>query len=477
MDLGSTTDSDVEMLFNLPGNKEINLPSEKKTKIRDLIDLNVVVDGSDVCVGHTIALVDGETMNYILSSTLTKESPLTFILNFIQSDLPGVPIPEPLTHTRSQLPQSGKNTGSILVRNINGHSTRIHIVKTVTKTYIWYHNPWGYDSDFSHLNGQYEKVTNTYENEPWFKNLGTSSEIDIEVHSIILDDKEAEFMVHGKNAIDFYSKNNLQYKDELKAWEDWGEMTHKDGIYIPDLHIMSILALLKSIHHKNHIEIVHPGHSMMRRGPQVMFTCTGAGKLNRFISKNIETGACVVWDELYTIHSNHLVGQSILSNTVDIDLPEIVTQRLLVDPLMGEKNERRLLGKLVFLLSPDLKMKTLLSLVFSLIPKEDELPDKNMYYSILSCLFDEIKLSVETYPEVREDDLRRFISIVIGANEEKKYINEIEEILIRMSFIEIPEENLTFLLDMIMILISCKHSEYFKEFKNEIVFPGSFTFD
>ena len=70
-----------------------------------------------------------------------------------------------------------------------------------------------------------------------------------------------------------------------------------------------------------------------------------------------------------------------------------------------------------------------------------------------------------------------FLSIIVGASDGKKYTNEIEEIMIRMSFVEIPEDNLTFLLDMIMILISCKHSEYFKEFKNEIVFPGSFIFE
>ena len=86
-------------------------------------------------------------------------------------------------------------------------------------------------------------------------------------------------------------------------------------------------------------------------------------------------------------------------------------------------------------------------------------------------MFDYIKRYVETYPEIRDDDLREFLSIVVASSDEKKYTNEIEEIMIRMSFVEIPEDNLTFLLDMIMILISCKHSEYFKEFKNEIVFP------
>ena len=92
-------------------------------------------------------------------------------------------------------------------------------------------------------------------------------------------------------------------------------------------------------------------------------------------------------------------------------------------------------------------------------------------------MFDYIKRSVETYPEIRDDDLREFLSIVVASSDEKKYTNEIEEIMIRMSFVEIPEDNLTFLLDMIMILISCKHSEYFKEFKNEIVFPGTFRFE
>lgn len=464
-------DPDVEMLYETPGNRDINVSFEKKTKIRDILDLNIVVDGSDVCVGHTIALVDGDTLGYVLSPQLTQKPPLYFLFDFIKSDIPGLPIPSSLTH------ETFGNMGSIFVGNINGHSTRIHIVKTSKKTYIWYHNPWGFESDFSYIKTKTEELSEKYGNEYWFKQLGSSSELDIEAHSPLIDYTEEEFMVYGKNAIDFYSKNELKYKDKIQEWETWGEMTHNQFIYIPDLHIMSILSLLKSIHGKNHIEIVHPGHSMLRHGPQDLLVCKGYGNLNKFIRENIDSGACVVWDELYSIHSNYLVEKSIMRNTVDIDLPEIVTQILLVDPLMGEKDERRLLGKLVFLLSKDVKLKTLLSLLFSLIPKEEDIYDKDQYYSRLSSMFDGIKLSVETYPEIRDDDLRKFLSIIVGASDGKKYTNEIEEIMIRMSFVEIPEDNLTFLLDMIMILISCKHSEYFKEFKNEIVFPGSFIFE
>ncbi len=469
----------IEVISQTFSNREIDIPKEDRTRIRDLLDVNVVVDGSDVCVGHTISLVDGETLNYILSSSLTKKSPLKFLMEFVKTDLPGKPIPIELTHTREQLTEDltheDKYSGSIFVRNINGHSTRIHIVKTFTKTYIWYHNPWGFESDFSHINEAAEEIENNYIDEPGYDLLGTAS--DFYDYNLNIDDRQKEFLLYGKNLVLFHSINYEKYKKEMEEWESWMDITDAQFAGIPEFHIMSTLSLLKSVNHKNHIEIIHPYHSMLRHGPQSLYTCQGVGKLNRFINKNIEVGACIVWDELYTIHSNHLLNQSVLKNTVDIDLPIIVTQKLLVDPLLGEKDERRLLGKLMFLLSPDIRLKTVLSLMFSLIPKENEILDKNEYYSNLNSAFDWIKNSSEPDVEMDDDHLRRFLLLAINSNGRNKHINEIEEIMIRMSFIEIPSNNPTYVLDMIMILISCKHSEYFKEFKNEIVFPGSFTFD
>lgn len=475
-------DQDVEFIAESPGNRLIDIPKKDQTRVRELLDFNVIVDGSDVCVGHAMSLVDGDTMNYILSSSLTKNSPLKFLMDFIQTDTPGEPIPVSMTHTRTQIQSEGtpndRLSGSIFVKNINGHSTRIHIVKTFSKTYIWYHNPWGFEQDFSRITESSEELNTTRGNEPWFHLMGSSPDF-YDYGVTIDDDPEDEFLLYGKNVTEFYGKDTISvlYKDELTAWENWTEMTHQHGVYIPEFHIMSVLSLLKNVNHKHHIEIIHPYHSMLRHGPQTLFACQGIGKLNRFIRTNVDVGSCVVWDELYTIHANHLLGKSILNNTVDNDLPVIVTQKLLVDPLLGEKDERRLIGKLVFLLSPDRQLKTMLSLMFSLIPKEDDVVDKKEYYSKLGSGFDWIKSSVVPGTEIADEYIRRFILLAVDqSGVENKYFNEVEEIMIRMSFIKIPDDTPTYLLDMIMILISCKHSEYFKEFKNELVFPGSFTF-
>lgn len=423
--------------------------------IRSIEDLlwvtkDVKTDSPEVCVGHAMSLVNHNRRFRTSSSGFTPRNTLSFMMNFIKNDEPGV---KPLI--------------TITADNVPEHATTIYILKSEKDTYIFYQNPWGYQSDLRFTDQNDDNFVKTYKKEKWFKQISKIRKKELNIisntplgsrnkHKFSHEDR---LIYSNKRLISYIKKFKPSLFSSLSKWVNYRnviDLDVNDEICdnISEEHIMSILFLIRELFGKNHVHIIHPCDSMNLLGPQKEFRdgCKRTpGSVTEHMIKTSSVGACVVWEDIYSLNVNFLSKIAIEKEYTHSDILRMIIS-LPHNNLMGEKNANNLLGKVVFSTTPDVRLRDSMLILFNLIPDVEEVivPD---YYHDVNNIFDWHKKKVSSEQNDSEliHHLRTFLFLITS----NSGIDQIMESF--TSRIIDPDLFISVIPQIAMLLIDCKH--------------------
>lgn len=472
LDLSVEEDEDVEFLSTSRGIGSPDLSYSPIAKLSDIIEDPVLHSRSsnEICTGHVLALIIGGR-HFLNGDTANI---LNYFLDFVQNDLPGIGSLYKLINNNP--------------RTLDGHRVSVYIYKTDTKTFIWYNNPWGFDSDSSEYS--------FYENE----HVAGNEFPDVDKSGFVPVDKSNPDYVKGYLPLiysrDISTENNSSMrnmyqlpllsehvkqlvppddiKNAMSETMSWASETTESGKVTPS-HIITTLYMLSKIFKKDHIHIIPPQKSMLYKGPQVLFN-DGVDKNSLMSRKTSETvGACFTWDKIYTKHAKFMLDNRVyLSNEEVID---IIQKELRYNSLLGESSPKSLVGKIGYCSTKIQYAVKFISTLFKIIPEESVvLSDREKktglfrhgrqrFHVRLVKLMDALKVTISEIklandvPNMRDLLVNGLLTILL--KEWGIEISQENKVLLNEGLVAL-EENLfsnyvNVSLDLVYLVVDCKH--------------------
>lgn len=459
----------------------------------------------DVCLNHAMAVNVGHSIP--CSESNTRDIPSLGLSQMYTKLLAFLDVPK---HEDSYFE-------TFIAHNIPRHSTSISSLVKGGKRYVWYNNPWGYGGDV------YGEKHTLYEKHEWkfLSEESKNSFVDLDLSNIsknvpaslrdrITDPTKLKML--GRRLQELHSMlPEHRFKDIRDRFTTWrypnGDPNAPHQHYpgktetpLPNLHVMSILQLLKLMTDSEHLVVVHPFDSMTLRGPQ-----DGDGIDDQ--TKKIEAGrgACTLWSVIYMRKARRdttrLLEKSVLSEDEVINH---IKNTLTEDPFDGEGNPRLALSKNMQEIGGQKHWKTILSTIYDMIPDIGHAfnPDAGPRYSkrarkrvsetsrfssewhgetlwkldlIENLVYDKIEHllfngdsdSFEVTPNA--ECAAGFIEAiyVVASPEARAHPAYLEEVGRIMTFVVKSKvhsfSSLQFFVSMLKLLISCKHDESLSE--------------
>lgn len=340
--------------------------------------------------------------------------------------------------------------------------------------YMWYHNPWGYDADSS-TNTKLEKYLEPSIEDVKKRIIKQDSVIHQIDHNIdrvyvknitgklshLVNTEPYTFRTIILSSITPTMKDKF---DEIKSSSPF------DGK--PQNVIIDILILLKIIYKRDDIEILPSHMTMPGNGVQDQDDIDMTNVLTKKIRD--EMGACNSWTFMYSRICKFMLREAYDHKGI----LDIVTNKLPATSLMGEHNVKFLLGKIFALNGEGNSSYKTIRKIYEVIPEMERTVTKQKKYqslvlkehdSALQRLFDmdeylrrrsRIGLLKKTFnPEKDSEKIPIIMDFIRGiSNGRMKKEDEIE---IRSGIIFGGYITMSYwdnLLDLLLIIINCKHS-------------------
>lgn len=412
-------------------------------------------DGTQVCVGHALTLSP-----FIDDCDLLVSPNESYGMNYLMKLL------------SSDVPSMVSSFETVWAENIEAHATVICILKTNMKTYIWYYNPWGYVGDRDYCTRRRREYKSKEENQGRMREI--KADVEKKTKSVVSRERGPhlihEYITYCLEMAKRKFRENGVHGDFVvdDAISDWimGAIGNLNGA-LKDRsadHIMGALeAFRKSFGaYNNHVTIIHPFVSMSHIGPQHLFPNERITSFEKHFEKNSVTGACLTWSDIYAKRAKSLLEGRTLSHG---EIMKIISRDLRENELVGESSARDLLGKLRFSRSNE-SIKQLLLGIFDSIPEEYELPPIGNGHSLPYH-----KSVIHAFDKFIQDDnpaedigyhrelSNTFLLKIVDIGEPIHKDIDIENLVNKIVF---ENRNSRIIVNLVMLLIMCKHSDYFR---------------
>lgn len=446
------------------------------------------VPESDICIGHSLSVSRGFRI-------FRKNK-------FIENADDGTAIDAYETmvrmfHDRSATP----GTFYTSAQSVTGHATLICTFKgeKSNKTHVWYYNPWGYIGDSRYFERK-NTLIKALEEEDWeilrernkygkyggkATSFGISFPLSVGLGFADLDATDMERLDYywgelpqfGNPVTWNYIFNKLIYSSPAWVEEKFEKIMARD--YEKEQNIVvEVLILLKIVYNRTDIEIIPNDKSMPLVGVQVSFK--DAINPNEFLTKKMEEcgatlGACSIWSFLYSRISDYML-RSVAS---DAETMDVITNHLPKIFLLGEKDVKHLLGKIVFIHGIGAGIYKFLRKIYDILPPKNEDEDEQRRYQEMVALrYDEAlqkmypkdsekfmlqrwdkKISPVFFPKresARIPIVLNFLRQITGDSIKPGDVQEIKDGIVVGGYL--TSSSWDIFLQIILLVINCKHA-------------------
>ena len=420
-------------------------------------NINLETD-SDVCINHALALVEGNTMEGVITR---EESTLDHWMNDGKAFFPEIFLAM-MNKKRKPFPKYMFS----YFGNVSGHSTIINCFSPDTKNAtLFYYDPSSGSAAVDIL--EWRRFENDFKDKDWYKRISNTTDIRKAIKYYGFDNVPDDiFMDLPGRLIYFFKhvisawKNSNRYKEIKDKFDVWRRIRdEEDFVELGEENSMSALYILSQLLNADHITVASIYDSMKIEGPQAKFN-DGSCPLNRNREENIcevvmscsNWGSCVVWSSIYVLHTEGF------SREVD-NAKELMTF-MKNNPLVGERSAIDLLSKAMALnFNSNKSFGPFLEDIFEVIPEFDDEDDKNEYIDGVFEMFRDFSFRLKEMDAELSDNLRkRFLENV---SERKRNISSILESWKKMVN---DKKNIdSKILAAIMAVISCKYRFLFPD--------------
>lgn len=258
---------------------------------------------------------------------------------------------------------------SFSCNNITGHDCSISFCVMDSKTYVWYNNPEGYildrnSKEFTNVNVPNQEcldIAEASEIEDIKKNCTVCNDVPmyeaekIKVLGVRLYSMLSNFRKRGEG-------NANRIDDIFERLSTWRKLNQRD---LPRYHVMSILQLLKLATNSEHLVVVHPADSMPEVGPQI-----SDGIDDETFDTMTAHGACSLWTKMYMRRVRRVITDFLErpGEQDESELLGIIEKVLTTDNLDGEDNDQLALAKYMDAIGGHKEWRMILSIVYDSIP-------------------------------------------------------------------------------------------------------------
>lgn len=400
---------------------------------------------ADLCINHTVGTVYGWTSDE--SQRFSRRSVSPPGKNSQVFEILVTYVDPPATDARELEAYSAMN--------IDGHTTSILSFTVDSKTYVWYNNPWGWESDSKHYDHKPDPATFEFDD---------SDAADLKRRDLdVPEETQADLFILNAGRIypRFFPPERVR---EFRAWTRGLDIRHP----------MCVLQALKLIFDAHHLEVLHPMDTMPRKGPQ-----RGDG-VDRDIPLKSEVGACSLWTEMYLMKVDDIVGGEMDKRKRDASaILYHVKNTLNSEALHGGESDRALIARGVQ--ERKYGVQAMLALVYDVIPGKNEIPDSpqmtrkrrrsHINTSWHGKVFRKLDAIIEIVEREKESLSRHKIvagyiegfAIVSGADETNNGQTYLDKTGHMATFVyqnELAERRfLKYFVEALKLLITCKHND------------------
>ena len=327
---------------------------------------------ADVCLNHAMSVTVGHSIPCHKSAA---------------RDLPSFGLSQMYTKLLAFLdvPKYGDSYfETFIAHNISSHSTSISSLVKGGKRYVWYNNPWGYGGDVygtkhtldEEMDWKYGNLSEETRNSFVDADLSNIRQnVAASLHDPMTDPMKLKLLGRRLQAMHLMLPEH-RFKDIRDRFTTWkypngnpnAPHQHYPGkteTPLPDLHVMSILQLLKLMTDSEHLVVVHPFDSMSLRGPQD--SNEGIDDQTKKIEKG--GGACTLWSAMYIRKARRETTRLLEKRVLREDeVMNHIKNTLTADPFDGEGNPRLALSKNMEEIGGQKHWKTILSTIYDMIP-------------------------------------------------------------------------------------------------------------
>lgn len=444
---------------------------------------NDEVPESDICIGYSLSLllpnlIGGGEGNSLIKSSRKKYS---VFMDIFSNDLmsPYSPYADKPLLQFYEAPFISSHSSFVCI-----HSPPYKFSDPVKTIYMWYHNPWGYDPDSS-ANSKLEKYL-----EPSIE-AARKELVFRESRNDFCDLKSFEIIDNIElNVSRVYVRNIPGEYYDLIDTEPYTFRTIILGCITPTIKdkfdeikssspfngkpqnvVIDILILLKIIYNRDDIEIL-PNHLTM---PGDGVQDKDDVDMDNILTKKIhdDLGGCSSWTFMYS----RICVYMLRGDNSHEDILDIVTNKLPGTSLMGEHNVKFLLGKVLLLNGTGKSSYNTIRKIYEVIPEMEKTVNKQKKYQrLVSKKYDSALQKLFLNEECLKERSRRGICREFNPERESEKIPIImdfiraisngrmkqdDEIEIRSGIIfggYITCSNWDNLLDLLLIIVNCKHS-------------------
>lgn len=299
--------------------------------------------------------------------------------------------------------EASSGTSYTSANTITGHTTLFCTFRHPRhkKTFLWYYNPWGYRGESRYYSYRFRETVegvdggnlrarNEYGKygEKVTKRLLPTGRVSLRAAKEITRMEVVDAMRMRDYAEDApemldsitwnYIFNKILYTSPAYVEKEFNEIMARDFKNKQGIQ-MEVLVLLKIVYNRSDIHIIPNDLSMPFVGVQSQF---GDGFENSSVfSKKVQVGACSIWSFLYSRVTEHVLS----SVTSEAEALDVITNHLPNIFLMGEKDVKHLLGKIVLIHGIGAGIYGTLRKIYSILPHKNEDEEENRRYREMVC--------------------------------------------------------------------------------------------
>ena len=352
----------------------------------------------------------------------------------------------------------------------------ICMYSTGTDKVVWFYNPNGIIEDFEASTRDYNAFENKFQDREWYRMIMHADASELHSRPVFPDERftEKEEIMYQIKRIE-HMRHNSHREDIGNELISWALTKKPPGTQVPRIphhHIATAIFTASQLTRHRNIHVLHPYHSMSAR------VTNDHRELASRIARHIRPTR--FWLHVYFKYAETsfkdteifgpIVGKSYFMDTVE---------DLRINVSTGFDNRDDFMGATMYYFANDLPMKDILEEVYDLIPSLEELGlqprlARNKLYSSyhrnLNNAFNMLRGKSSHLNMVR----KFFEKLTDGSSYASRL--RVDEIMYRWQheFFNSEREEAgdgnryrrlhtpSYVIDMIMILVSCKHDKYFE---------------
>lgn len=357
----------------------------------------------------------------------------------------------------------------------------ICMYSTGTDKVVWFYNPNGIIEDFESSTRDYEKFENKFQNREWYRMIMHADASELHSRPEFPDERftEKEEMVYQIKRIEHmrYNSHREDMGNELVSWTLTKKPPATQVPNIPHHHIATAIFTASQLARNRNIHVLHPYHSMSAR------VANHNRALASKIARHIRPSS--FWLHVYFQYAEISFKDTTMFGPIvrKSDFMHIVKDlRINVSTGLDDRNAQ--MGAAMYYFAHDLPMRDILEEVYDLIPNLEELGlqprlARNRLYSSyhrnLNNAFNMLRGKSSHLNMVR-----KFFEKLTDGSRYASYLR-VDEIMHRWQyeFFNPEREDAgdgnryrrlhtpSYVVDMIMILVSCKHEKYFERLRSQ----------